>query len=246
MATPASVQLVAEQVTFGYPGHPVLDRIDVTVAAGTRLGLVGENGAGKTTLLHVLAGALEAQQGTVTRHGTLAVVEQELDVPAGATVGSVVVGPLAGARKASDELAAAIAAFDHDEGDTRPQPLQPRAAPRPRILVVDDNVDGAATLAELLRMMGCDVSVANDGTSAVLAVSELRPDVVLLDIGLPDINGYEVARQVRALPGVRQPRLIALTGWGQEQDKRLAAQAGFDEHWTKPVDPSRLQQLAGV
>ncbi|NKE65914.1 PAS domain S-box protein [Ramlibacter sp. RBP-2] len=132
-----------------------------------------------------------------------------------------------------------------DDGDTRPQPLQPRAATRPRILVVDDNVDGAATLAELLRMMGCDVNVANDGTSAVLAVNELRPDVVLLDIGLPDINGYEVARQVRALPGVRQPRLIALTGWGQEQDKRMAAQAGFDEHWTKPVDPSRLQQLAG-
>ena len=133
-----------------------------------------------------------------------------------------------------------------DDRDTGPQPLQPRAAARPRILVVDDNADGAATLAELLRMMGCDVNVANDGTSAVLAVKEYRPDVVLLDIGLPDINGYEVARQVRALPGVRQPRLIALTGWGQEQDKRMAAQAGFDEHWTKPVDPSRLQQLAGA
>jgi PAS domain S-box-containing protein len=132
-----------------------------------------------------------------------------------------------------------------DEGDTRPQPLQAGPPAGPRILVVDDNVDGAATLAELLRMMGCDVSVANDGNSAVLAVTEHRPDVVLLDIGLPDINGYEVARQVRALRGLPQPRLIALTGWGQEQDKRLAAQAGFDEHWTKPVDPSRLQQLAG-
>ena len=111
--------------------------------------------------------------------------------------------------------------------------------------MVDDNVDGAATLAELLRMMGCDVSVANDGHSAVTAVAEHRPEVVLLDIGLPDINGYEVARQVRAMRGLRQPRLIALTGWGQEQDKRMAAQAGFDEHWTKPVDPARLQQLAG-
>lgn len=132
-----------------------------------------------------------------------------------------------------------------DAGDTRPQPLPGLPVPRPRILVVDDNVDGAATLAELLRMMGCDVDVANDGASAVLAVTRLWPDVVLLDIGLPDINGYEVARQVRALREVRQPRLIALTGWGQEQDKRMAAQAGFDEHWTKPVDPSRLQQLAG-
>ena len=132
-----------------------------------------------------------------------------------------------------------------DEDETRPQPLQPLPAARPRILVVDDNVDGAATLAELLRMMGCDVSVANDGHSAVTAVAEHRPEVVLLDIGLPDINGYEVARQVRAMRGLRQPRLIALTGWGQEQDKRMAAQAGFDEHWTKPVDPARLQQLAG-
>ena len=68
--------------------------------------------------------------------------------------------------------------------------------------------------------------------------------MVLLDIGLPDINGYEVARRIRGLEGVRQPILIALTGWGQQQDKKLAAQAGFDHHWTKPVDPERLAQLA--
>jgi len=130
-------------------------------------------------------------------------------------------------------------------GHGRPQLLQPPARPRPRILVVDDNLDGAETLAELLRMMDCDVAVANDGVSGVQAVADYRPEVVLLDIGLPDINGYEVARQVRALRGLRQPRLIALTGWGQEQDKRMAAEAGFDEHWTKPVDPARLQELTG-
>jgi CheY-like chemotaxis protein len=129
-------------------------------------------------------------------------------------------------------------------GDTSPAPLDAPGRHAPRILVVDDNIDGAATLAELLQMLGCSVHVANDGGSALALVGELAPDVVLLDIGLPDLNGYEVARRVRAMNGIEQPRLIALTGWGQEQDKRLAAQAGFDDHWTKPVDPMRLQQLA--
>ena len=113
-----------------------------------------------------------------------------------------------------------------------------------RILVVDDNRDAAETLAELLTMLGNEVAVALDGTSAVDRVKQIGPDVVLLDIGLPDINGYEVARRVRLLEGVLQPRLIALTGWGQQQDKELAAEAGFDQHWTKPVDITRLQELS--
>ncbi len=113
-----------------------------------------------------------------------------------------------------------------------------------RLLVVDDNEDSASTVAELLKMSGNEVSVAHDGTSAVERTASFRPDVVLLDIGLPDINGYEVARRIRRLEGVRQPILIALTGWGQQQDKQAAAQAGFDHHWTKPVDPARLQELS--
>jgi PAS domain S-box-containing protein len=121
---------------------------------------------------------------------------------------------------------------------------QAGAALAHRILVVDDNRDAAETLAELLTMLGNEVAVALDGTSAVDRVKQFRPDVVLLDIGLPDVNGYEVARRVRRLEGVRQPQLIALTGWGQQQDKRLAAEAGFDQHWTKPVDIVRLQGLS--
>ena len=113
-----------------------------------------------------------------------------------------------------------------------------------RVLVVDDNEDAASTVAELLQMSGNVVHVVHDGTSGVGSVAEFRPDVVLLDIGLPDISGYEVARRIRALAGVRQPVLIALTGWGQQQDKEAAAQAGFDHHWTKPVDPARLQELS--
>ncbi|MBA3773229.1 MAG: PAS domain S-box protein [Ramlibacter sp.] len=113
-----------------------------------------------------------------------------------------------------------------------------------RILVVDDNVDAAATVAELLSLTGNEVAMVHDGESAVARTREFRPDVVLLDIGLPDIDGYEVARRIRKLEGVRQPTLIALTGWAQQQDKDLAAEAGFDHHWTKPVDPQRLIELS--
>jgi PAS domain S-box-containing protein len=127
---------------------------------------------------------------------------------------------------------------EQPEGAARAGAAKPR-----RVLVVDDNEDAASTVADLLEMMDNEVRVANDGTSAVRQVQDFRPDIVLLDIGLPDISGYEVARRVRTLQGVRQPVLVALTGWGQQQDKEAAAQAGFDHHWTKPVDPMRLNSL---
>jgi len=131
----------------------------------------------------------------------------------------------------------------------RPPPAAraPGAAVRARrVLVVDDNVDAATTVSELLSMAGCAVAVAHDGQSAVDQTLAFRPDVVLLDIGLPDISGYEAARRIRRLPDLHQPQLIALTGWGQQQDKQMASDAGFDQHWTKPVDPQRLMDLARV
>lgn len=121
--------------------------------------------------------------------------------------------------------------------------VEPPHATR-RVLVVDDNIDAATTVADLLSMTGSEVDVVHDGHSAVEHAASFKPDVVLLDIGLPDISGYEAARQIRKLQGVRQPKLIALTGWGQAQDKQMAAQAGFDQHWTKPVDPQKLLDLA--
>jgi len=113
----ADVQLVADGVTFGYPGHPVLDAVDLVVSAGDRIGLVGENGAGKTTLLKVLAGDLVPSQGSVRRVGSLAVVDQELDVTGDETIGSMVAGALATVRAASEALAAAVDEFDHETGD---------------------------------------------------------------------------------------------------------------------------------
>src|SRR5690606_18198534 len=122
-------------------------------------------------------------------------------------------------RKRSQAVAAPAAA-PAAAAVTRPA----AGVPARRVLVVDDNVDAASTVAELLRMAGNEVAVAHDGAGAVRGTAEFRPDVVLLDIGLPDINGYEVARQIRKLEGVRQPLLIALTGWGQQQDRDMAAQ----------------------
>lgn len=115
-----------------------------------------------------------------------------------------------------------------------------------RILVVDDNVDAALTVAEILRMLGSNVEVVHDGLAAVEAAAEIKPEIVLLDIGLPGIDGYEAARRIRRQEAGSSPALlIALTGWGQETDKQRAYQAGFDRHWVKPVGLGELKKIAG-
>jgi PAS domain S-box-containing protein len=122
-------------------------------------------------------------------------------------------------------------------------PEQPaRVAPR-RILIVDDNVDSAESLALLLNLNGHDVHTAGDGPSALLAAQAHRPEVILLDIGLPRMDGYEVARRLRQdFPPMI---LIAMTGYGQDDDRRKARAAGFDHHLVKPVDPNELVSLFG-
>jgi len=105
-----------------------------------------------------------------------------------------------------------------------------------RVLIADDNVDSAESLAMLLRLHGHHVEVVHDGAEAIRRLDELRPQFALIDIGMPKINGYEVARRTRSEPWGAAIRLIALTGWGQEQDRREALEAGFDDHLVKPVD----------
>jgi CheY-like chemotaxis protein len=112
-----------------------------------------------------------------------------------------------------------------------------------RILVVDDNVDGANSLAMYLRMQGHEVRIANDGPAALDAAQALQPEVVLLDIGLPKMDGYEVARRLRAQAGTKDALVVAVTGYGQEEDRRRAQEAGFDAHLVKPADISALQRL---
>ncbi len=112
-----------------------------------------------------------------------------------------------------------------------------------RILLVEDNQDSAATLGLLLRLMGNDLRFAHDGFQAVNEASEFRPEVILLDIGLPRMDGYEVARAIRQKPWGRSVVLIAITGWGQEGDRLRSREAGFDHHLVKPVDPAGLMEL---
>jgi PAS domain S-box-containing protein len=111
-----------------------------------------------------------------------------------------------------------------------------------RILVVDDNRDAAESLTDLLRLMGHEVHMAHDGIEAIQAAATFHPSVVLLDIGLPKMNGFEAARHIRSQTDGKVT-LIALSGWGQEEDKRRAAQAGFDDHLTKPVDIAQLESV---
>jgi CheY-like chemotaxis protein len=115
---------------------------------------------------------------------------------------------------------------DHGARDSR----------RARILVADDNRDAASSLATLLTLDGHDVRVAHDGAQAIAEAESFRPQIALLDIGMPKHNGYDVARAIRITPWGRSMVLVAVTGWGQSDDKRRAKEAGFDHHFTKPLD----------
>jgi PAS domain S-box-containing protein len=114
-----------------------------------------------------------------------------------------------------------------------------------RILIVDDSRDGADSLGLMLRLMGNDIRTAYDGEEAVAAAGAFRPDVVLLDIGLPKLNGYEACHRIREQPWSKGMVVIAVTGWGQEEDRRRSHEAGFDKHLVKPVEPQTLMKLLG-
>jgi len=133
------------------------------------------------------------------------------------------------------------------QGQIEPDALSPQAAAaepgKLRVMVVDDNRDAAESLALMLELNGHEVTVCHDGRSALAAAPRCQPEVVLLDIGMPGMNGYEVAERLRQTDAGQQLLLVALTGWGQEEDKRRAVVAGFDHHLTKPVDPASLNAV---
>jgi CheY-like chemotaxis protein/two-component sensor histidine kinase len=133
------------------------------------------------------------------------------------------------------------------EEERPPAARAPAARPAPtpslRILIVDDNEDGAESLALLLQLGGHETHTAHDGLEAVEAAERLLPDVVLLDIGLPGLNGYEVCHRIRGTPWGRDLMIVAVTGWGQDVDRRRSREAGFDTHIVKPVDHDALLKL---
>ena len=112
-----------------------------------------------------------------------------------------------------------------------------------RILVVDDNRDAAESMAVLLRMEGHLVDIAYDGPAALEAVRSMRPDVVLLDLGLPGIDGFELAERLRAMPDGARTLLIAISGYGQDEHREKSRRAGFDRHFVKPIDPASVTEL---
>jgi CheY-like chemotaxis protein len=142
------------------------------------------------------------------------------------------------------EFVVRIPALDAEQSTVARVRADAGVAPsRHRILVVDDNRDFADSLAAMLRAMGNEVRVEHDGVAARDAAQEFRPGLAFVDIGLPKMNGYDVARALREAPGTRNAILVAVTGWGQPGDRQRAKEAGFDEHMVKPVDLDRLREL---
>ncbi len=131
-------------------------------------------------------------------------------------------------------LSATPAAIDHVPAQGQPVPSGQR------VLVVDDNRDGAETLAALLSLRGFDVSLAFDGQQALSAADSFRPDIVLLDIGLPKLNGYEVCKAIKSMPWAAATKIVAITGWGDAKSRQAAFDAGFDRHFVKPVTESQV------
>jgi CheY-like chemotaxis protein len=115
------------------------------------------------------------------------------------------------------------------------------AGNRQKVLVVDDNFDAAASLSQLVQLFGHEVREAHDGVEAIRSADLFRPNDVLLDLGLPRLNGYDAAREIRRRAGKRALTIIAITGWGQQADRRHSAEAGFDLRLTKPVDATQLR-----
>jgi signal transduction histidine kinase/CheY-like chemotaxis protein len=123
------------------------------------------------------------------------------------------------------------------------EPRQDASPSGRQLLVVDDNKDAAVSLAMLLRLQGHEVRVAHDGPSALELATSYHPDMVFLDIGMPGMDGYEVARRLRQQPGLENTVLAALTGWGQQEDRRRSKEAGFNHHLVKPLEPKTLEEL---
>jgi len=112
-----------------------------------------------------------------------------------------------------------------------------------RVLVADDNEDAAGSLAELLRIGGHDVRTAHDGREAVQVVQEFAPDIVILDLGMPHVDGFEAARRIRSLEQGKHVTMVALSGWGQDTDRARSRAAGFDHHLTKPATVATLEAI---
>jgi len=221
-------------------------------AAGNGQLLLGvrDEGIGMEAALttHVFDLFTQAQRSSDRSQGGLglglALVKHLVELHGG-TVACSSAGPGQGSRF---DIALPLAEMKQEAGAGAPEGDPAPAGPAPlRLLVVDDNVDAAATLGMLLEACGYAVEVENESRSALARALASPPQAALLDIGLPDMDGNELARRLRADPATRDLVLVAITGYGQEQDRKAALEAGFDHHLVKPVDMEKLSAvLAGI
>jgi PAS domain S-box-containing protein len=228
---------------------------EIALAAETEGGQVvlrvRDNGPGiaPDLLPHVFDLFVQEDRSLVRSHGGLGIgltLVRSLVERHGGTVEAHSDGPGQGAElviRLPGLSATAAAELDGPEAQAEEKPEKPGPA---RVLLVEDNVDAAEALAELLRLWGHEVEIAHDGATAVQVAQTARPDVVLLDIGLPGMDGYQVAGALRSLKELHGALIVALTGYGQESDRQRAAVAGFDHHLIKPVDLEALRKLVGT
>jgi two-component system, chemotaxis family, CheB/CheR fusion protein len=223
-----AVRVRAELLTTTPP-----PRVAVTVSD------TGE-GIAKELLPHVFDLFVQAEAPVARAHGGLGIglaLARRLVEMHGGEIAGYSDGPgLGSAFVVTMPLAAGAAS----RGPTPPRDVAPVAG---RIVVIDDNADAATSLAMLVEQLGGTARVAHDGERGLEVVRDFAPDVVFLDIGMPRVDGYEVCRRIRGEPSARPVIIIAVTGWGQAQDKQRALDAGFDAHLTKPVDPVVLERM---
>jgi len=206
---------------------------------------VRDNGIGipADTLPHIFELFMQADHATSRAQGGLGIglslVRSLVDMHGGS-----IEAKSAGPGQGSEFIVRLPLAGSRFAPSLRPRELQPTSSlPARRVLVVDDNRDAAESLGMLLKFLGSEVRVVGDGIAALQALRSYQPTVVLLDIGMPGMDGYEVARRIRELPEFKDTLLVALTGWGQEEDRRRSQSAGFDHHLIKPADIGALQAL---
>ena len=128
-------------------------------------------------------------------------------------------------------------------GEPRPQPAAVQSSAGKRVLIVDDNIDAAETLAMMLELLGQQTRQAHEGMGAIQAAQDFQPELIFMDIGLPGLSGHEVASKLRGELGMRDTFIVALSGYGTEEDRRKSMRAGFDSHVVKPLDPSALPEI---
>jgi signal transduction histidine kinase len=198
------------------------EALERVFAEDERAGIThGESQGGVTAGMTLVKHIVEMHGGTVAAHADADDgVELEVRLP-------MVRAPVSVTRKAAQPAA-----------DDRLEPATPH-----RILIADDNADSAESMGMLLRLMGNDVRIASDGLEAVEQAASFQPDIVLMDIGMPRLDGYEAARRIRDQDWSRDTLLVAVTGWGPSDDSDEATAAGFDCHFTKPLDPADLRRL---